>query len=339
MEDKKEELVNIGIIGSGFMGQIAHLQCYSTIQQCQIKAIAEIRPKLRQKISERYGIPKTYKHHTDLIKHCNELNGVVVVTRRNMTGPIVLDCLNSGLAVMTEKPMASTFEQSKLLVETAKKNNVVFKVGYNKRYDEGVIEVKNILENLSFTKELGDIIFARAHRFSGTGYCNMQPEVITDDKYPENIHEWSGSPDWLPEEWGIEYHRYLNTFSHNINLLRYFFECTPEVEYTSLRDSGSQIVILNFGKFKATLETKNYYDNNWDELTEIFFEHGCLIIETPPQLLKNVAAKIRLFNRKDGSIKTACVPKWSWSFQRQAESYIQDIVKKQIHYNYWHRFT
>ena len=182
-------------------------------------------------------------------------------------------------------------------------------------------------ENLSFTKELGDIIFARAHRFSGTGYCNMQPEVITDDKYPENMHEWSGSPDWLPEEWGIEYHRYLNTFSHNINLLRYFFECTPEVEYTSLRDSGSQIVILNFGKFKATLETKNYYDNNWDELTEIFFEHGCLIIETPPQLLKNVAAKIRLFNRKDGSIKTARVPKWSWSFQRQAESYIQDIVK------------
>ena len=33
-------------------------------------------------------------------------------------------------------------------------------------------------------------------------------------------------------------------------------------------------------------------DDGWDEITEIFFENGCLQIKTPPQQLINVPAKI-----------------------------------------------
>ena len=319
--------IALGFIGAGFMGQLAHLHSYAGLEDCRVLALAEIRPRLRALVAKRYDITRAYPSHVELLEEEPELKGVVAVTRRNMTGPVALACINAGLSVLTEKPMASTYEQCRRLVDAASERGVVYEVGYNKRYDEGVQEAKKILDQLVSTGELGDIIYARAHRYSGTGYCNMQADIQTDEPYPEALEEWPGAPEWVPEEWQADYHRYLNTFSHNINLLRYFLGSTPKVDYTSLRGAGGQVVILDFGEFKALVETKNYHDHGWDEVTEIYFENGCLSVETPPQLLQNVSARIKLYKRDEGKITEIPVPGWTWSFQRQAEGFIDDIRK------------
>ncbi len=326
-ETKEDGLspIGLGFIGAGFMGQLAHLHSYAGLADCRVLALAEIRPRLRALVAKRYEIPRAYPSHVELLEQESELQGVIAVTRRNMTGPVALNCLNAGLSVLTEKPMASTYEQCKRLVDAAAAQGVVYEVGYNKRHDEGVQEAKRILDELVRTAELGDIIYARAHRYSGTGYCNMQAEIQTDEPYSEALEEWPGAPEWIVDEWKGDYHRYLNTFSHNINLLRYFLGSTPRVDYTSLRGVGGQVVILDFGGFKALVETKNYQDHGWDEVTEIYFENGCLSIETPPQLLQNVPARIKLYKRDEGTVTEIPVAGWTWSFHRQAEGFVRNI--------------
>ena len=323
--------VKIGIVGAGFNGQLCHIKNYSEITNCEIVALAEVRPELREVVAKRYDISKTYQSHAELLEKNMEVEAVVIVTKRTMTGPIALDCINAGKSILTEKPMASTYKQANILVEAAKVNEVLYKVGYNKRYDEGVQKAKLILDQLLTTKELGEIIYVRAHRFSGTGYCNSTGDIKTNDPYPDGLEEWPGAPEWVPDKWRSEYHQYLNTFSHNINLLRYFLESTPNIEYAELSKHKGQIVVMNFGNFRAMLETKNYNDDSWDEITEIYFKNGCLKVKTPPQHLQNVPARVELHKR--GEKREVFTPEcsWSWSFRRQAEAFVAEVLEETEH--------
>src|SRR5262245_43429965 len=120
--------LNIGMIGAGFIGQLAHLMNYIEIPGCQILGLAEFRPELRRKVAERYGIPRVYATHRDLLQDA-DIEAVVVVTPRPYTAPVVLDCLEAGKHVLSEKPMAGTSEQGERLVECARRRKLHYAVG------------------------------------------------------------------------------------------------------------------------------------------------------------------------------------------------------------------
>ena len=49
MTDKKPR---IGFVGVGNMGQAAHLRNYATLPDCEVAALAELRPKLGQAVGD-----------------------------------------------------------------------------------------------------------------------------------------------------------------------------------------------------------------------------------------------------------------------------------------------
>lgn len=179
--DMKDQKLKIGVIGAGFIGQLAHMMNYVEIKECQIVALAEFRPILRQKVAERYSIPRAYETHHELLQD-PEVEAVVIVTPRPYTGPLALECLQAGKHVITEKPMAASFEQGKRLVDAAQAQKLHYAVGYMKRYDEGVQLGKRILDELVTSQELGPILFARAHCYMGNSYCNADGHIVTDEK-------------------------------------------------------------------------------------------------------------------------------------------------------------
>ena len=90
------EKFNIGWVGSGFIGQVAHLYSFSQIKKLNIVALAEMRPKLRQAVKEKFQIKRTYKNHLDLINDSKDLDAVVAIVRRYHTYKVArkeLTCL------------------------------------------------------------------------------------------------------------------------------------------------------------------------------------------------------------------------------------------------------
>ena len=317
--------VKLGIIGAGFVGQVAHIMNYVEVTNCQIVALAEYRPILRRKLAERYGIPKTYESHHELLKD-PEVEAVVIVTPRRYTAPLALDCLRAGKHVITEKPMAGTLKQAELLVDIAQEKNLNYAVGYMRRYDEGVQLGKKLLDELIASQEIGPVLFVRAHCYAGTSFCNIDGHIKSDEKanYPDE--GWPIAPDWLPEEWACEYALFLNTFSHNTNLLRYLFNKMPSVEYSWLQHSAGQIAVLNFGDFVASLETAISINRTWDETTDIYFTKGHLSIRTFPAFLRNIPAQVTLYKGTDKHETFVSNCNWTWAFRRQAEAFVDDIL-------------
>ena len=318
--------LNIGIIGAGLMGQLAHIKNYAAIEDCQIVALAEHRPILRKKVATMYGISKTYETHTELLKDPN-VEAVVIITPRQFTGPVAYDCLMSGKHVLTEKPMAGTFEQGKRLVETAKKQKVKYVVGYMKRYDEGVLEAKNYLTSLIKDGDLGPILFVRAHCFMGDSFCNPSGQISTDEEMVEHIKGWPIYPQWIPKIYEMDFAGYLNTYSHDTNLLRFLFDKNPKPEYVNFTRMDGRLAVLNFGDFLCSLETGRSDYHYWDENIQIYFKKGHISIKLPAPLLENAVAKVEIYMSGKKPEERVFSGNWTWAFKAQAEAFVSDILQ------------
>ena len=102
-----ELTIGIGIIGAGMVGQMCHLANFVANPGCRVVALADLRPELAAAAAAKFGVQRVYRTHLEMLAD-SEVTAVVVVTRRRATGPIVLDALNSGRHVLSEKPMAYT---------------------------------------------------------------------------------------------------------------------------------------------------------------------------------------------------------------------------------------
>ena len=317
--------IKIGMIGGGFIGQLAHLANYVENDLCVVEALADLRPNLRERVAARFEIPLTYSSHHELLLN-PEIDAVCVVTPRQYTAPTVLDCLKANKHVLSEKPMAGNYKQASQLAAVAKEKNLTYSIGYMKRYDEGVERAKKILDEAIQSSELGELIYARAHCFCGDSYCNPLGHVTTDEKPTYSDRGWPMTPDWLPLELENYYHVYLNTYSHNINLLRYLVGKSPEIISSKVSRENGQVVVLDFGSFLGVLETGIASNHDWDEVAEFFFTNGRISIHTPPALLRNFPAKVTVYKGSEIMETHNIESSWSWSFKRQADAFVDSLI-------------
>src|SRR5579864_8159819 len=184
------------MIGAGIIGHRSHLAHFTEIERCRVVALAELRPELGRQVCRKFGIPRLYSSHGEMLDD-PEIEAVVVVTRRHATGPIVLDALRSGRHVLSEKPMAHTRAQGERLV-AAQPAGKRYSIGYMKRHDAGVAQAKALLDELRQSGELGQIVLVRAWCFGGDIRVGTHGFVMTDEVRPDGIELWPIAPDWLP---------------------------------------------------------------------------------------------------------------------------------------------
>lgn len=313
------------MIGAGFIGQLCHLMNFTEIRDCNVLALAELRPELRKRVAKRFDIPRSYETHLELLKD-PEIDAVVVVTPRALTGQVVLDCLRYGKHVLSEKPMVGNSNLAKLLLDTAEAKNIKYAVGYMKRFDEGVEKAREILQKALQTGSLGTILGVQAFCFMGNSYCNSYGHVVTNESQTKAEVEWSIAPDWLPKEHHKSFDAYLNTYSHVTNTLRYLFNQTPQVEFANLTNNPGQLVVLKFDSFNATLQTGKMSHKGWSEEINIIFTDGELRLKLPPALLRNVSAAVDVYRAGTIQERVRYDNNWSWSFRRQAEAFVSDVL-------------
>ena len=324
--------LKLGWVGSGFIGQVAHLTNYVELPNVEIVGLAELRPKLGKLVCRKYGIPRYYPDHKALLDD-PDIEAVVAIVRRKHTAPIALDILEKGFHLFTEKPMAPTVDQGKKLVDASINNNCTYVTGYMRRHDEGVQIAKRMLDNLRSSGELGDILYFRSYCFGGEDYCNISGNIKTAEPPPDH-RIWPMAPDWLPEKLKNEYERFLNVFIHDINLIRYLFDSLPEIKNVDYHKLAGTLN-LEFNNIPGVFEF-GYLETNrfWAEGVDIYFENGLLQLKLPPAFLINCPATIVIEKDKpDKSIESISPkPDWSWSFMKQAESFVETVLsgKKSI---------
>ena len=319
--------IKLGYVGCGFMAQKVHIPNFTSLPNCKLVALAEVRTELGQQVQQRWGIPRLYTDHTELAAD-PEIEAVAVSADFALQGEIAKDLLSAGKQVFMEKPMAVSVQQAESIVAAGKTAGTKLMVGYMKRYDAGNELVRSKVDEFRATGELGGLTYVRNHGFCGEWICNLDTPMVTSDvAKPAAPAE---TPEWLPSEWVRPYLGYLQQYTHNINLLRWFLDAGDEVRvrHVDLDDNGySGIVIFDMAGVRVTLETGRVSHYRWDEHTQIYFEDGWVHTWAPPLLLKNTPAEVEIYRAGETQEISRPIPKptWTWAYRREAEYFIENV--------------
>ena len=114
--DKK---IKWGILGAG---SIAHKFAvgFGGVEDGELYAVGSRSIEKANEFADKYGIPKRYGSYEDLVAD-PEVDAIYVATPHPFHKPHTILCLNSGKAVLCEKPIAVNAREVKEMVECARK--------------------------------------------------------------------------------------------------------------------------------------------------------------------------------------------------------------------------
>jgi predicted dehydrogenase len=246
-------------------------------------------------------------------------------------GEIVIDLLKAGKDVFMEKPMAIGVEQAERILDAGQRSGRRLMVAYMKRYDPGNVHVKKLLDRFRQSGEMGQLRFARNHGFCGDWTAGLDtPFDKTDEKCPQPPCAWPG---WLPDRFRNGYLGYLQQYTHNVNLLRWFLDAGGDVKVRAVELDAERgmngVVVLALAGVTTVIESGAVKFHGWDEHTQIYFDNGWIRTEAPPLLLRNVPASVEVY-RGDSDEKpcSRVFPPGgrSWSYKEEARHFVECVL-------------
>lgn len=317
--------IRLGYVGCGFMAQKVHIPNFLSIPDCELVALAEVRQELGRKVQARFGIPKLYPDHLAMLAD-PDIQAIGVSAGFMVQGEIARDALLAGKDVFMEKPMAVSLAQADAILSAAQQTGKRLMVGYMKRYDAGNELVKAKIDEFKASGELGPITYVRNHGFCGDWIAGLDAPMDTTGEPMPTVPPVG--PDWLPPEFLNQYLGYLQQYTHNVNLLRWFLDAGDNVKVRAvdLDDDGyTGVVVLDVAGTRAVIESGSLSYYRWDEHTQIYFRHGWIQTWAPPLLLKQVPAEVEIYHAGKVQTFTRAIPQpaWTWSYKREAEHFIR----------------
>ncbi|HEY0828798.1 MAG TPA: Gfo/Idh/MocA family oxidoreductase [Bacilli bacterium] len=297
--------LKIGFVGSGFMGQNAHMFNYGMLDdQCEIVALAEPRPLLAEKVARRYSIPRIYANHLELLKN-EKLDAVVASQPYHRHSILIPDILKAGVPVFTEKPLTLSVEEGEKLVKLGEERNVLHMVGYHKRSDPAMEYAKALIEEWKLSGEFGKLNYVRVSMPPGDWIGGADRPLYTDE--PTGVSEWEASPVGMTEEQAKQYDSFVNYYIHQVNAIR--FVLGEPYKFSFADPSGTLMVGESESGRCVTLEMGTYVTSiEWHESILVTFEKGFIRIDLPAPLARQLAGKVTVMRDNGQSVPTLTQP-------------------------------
>ena len=162
------DTIRVGVIGVGRMGQ-RHCRVYSNMRKVQLTGICDENQPVGKRIADQYEIP-FYASIQELLDH---VDAVSLATPTPLHYEHAMQCVERGIHVLIEKPIAETIEQAEVLAKTAEDCGLVVQIGHIERFNPAYIELKNVAETMGILA----IDLRRLSAFEGS---NKDVDVVLD---------------------------------------------------------------------------------------------------------------------------------------------------------------
>ena len=150
----KKAKLNLGVIGLGRLGYIHALNARRCVD-ANLVAICDISDQARERAANDFGEGvKSYKDYAAILED-KSIDAVILSTPTKFHYKTLVECIEAGKQIFVEKPITYTVDEAKSIVELADKHKSYVQVGFMRRFDEGHVAAKNMIE----AGELGDLIF------------------------------------------------------------------------------------------------------------------------------------------------------------------------------------
>ena len=318
-------ITRIGFVGVGGMGQCAHLKNYVTVPDCEVVALAEIRPELGKKVAAKYGIPKVYADHAEMIK-AEKLDGIVSSQPFTRHGTLISDLAQYGLPIFTEKPLAGTIAQGERILKALQAGKSWHMVGYHKRSDPASMYAKAEIDRLKQTGELGALKYVRIIMPAGDWVASGFIDLLgTDEQLPPV--EWDPPATDMDKDAYDKYIGFVNYYIHQVNFMRYMLGEPYKVSY--VHPSDVMLAVTSESGVAGTIEMTPFSTSiDWQEQAFVCFEKGWIRIDLPAPLTSNRPGTVTIMrDPRDGSTPMTMTPTLPWvhAMRQQAFNFVAAV--------------
>lgn len=231
-------------------------------------AACDIKLEKIDQIVEKTKYNKDFKKYSDYKKMIDEnldLDFVSIATESGIHAEIALYCIENGINVIIEKPMAMSMEDANKIINLSKEKNVKVSVCHQNRFNIAVHKTRKAMDEGRFGKLSHGSIHVRWNR--NKNYYDQAP--------------WRG-------KWESDGGCLMNQCIHGIDLLRWMLgEEVEEVygvtkqqfhDYLECEDIGMAVLKFKNGAVATVEGTVNVYPQNLEETLYLFGEDGTVKI-------------------------------------------------------------
>ncbi len=149
--------LRVAVIGAGAMGA-NHIRVFGELPDAALVAVADLdEARLRETASS--SSARLYRDYRELLaEEQPDAVSIAVPTRRHLE--VALACVERGVPLLVEKPLAATVDEAERLRAAAESAGVPLTVGHVERFNPAVGELKRRLD----AGELGRVLQSRARR-------------------------------------------------------------------------------------------------------------------------------------------------------------------------------
>jgi predicted dehydrogenase len=235
----------------------------------EIIAVCDVIPEKTEQLLAKHGLDNdtSTKRYTDYktMLASEKLELVAIATESGIHAKIALDCLDAGVNVIIEKPMAMSMADADQIIEKAKSTGLKVSSCHQNRFNVAVQKTRIALESGRFGRLSHGSIHVRWNR--NQDYYSQAP--------------WRGT-------WAQDGGCLMNQCIHGIDLLRWMMGGEVEEVYGQTRqqfhdyleaeDIGMAIVKFKNGAIGTIEGTTNVFPKNLEEILYLFGENGTVKI-------------------------------------------------------------
>ncbi|MAV78985.1 MAG: inositol 2-dehydrogenase [Flavobacteriaceae bacterium] len=137
-------MINFGIIGLGRIGKIhlSNVQLYC--KDAQVLAASHVKPKHQAFLKEN-GVEIHFATFAEMLKHPG-INAVIIASPTAFHYDHILLAAKAGKHIFCEKPIDLAYEKVKTIKETVAAAGIHFMVGFNRRFDPHIQQLKTSID-------------------------------------------------------------------------------------------------------------------------------------------------------------------------------------------------
>ena len=231
-------------------------------------AVCDLLPEAMENLLSRTQCPQMPLRYTDyrqMVEEHPELELVAIATDSGVHAEIALYCIDHGIHVIIEKPMAMSMRDAREIVRRSQEKHVKVTVCHQNRFNIAIQQMRQALEAGRFGKLSHGAVQVRWNR--NQGYYDQAP--------------WRG-------KWASDGGCLFNQCIHGIDLLRWMMgDDVDEVygvtkrqfhDYIEGEDLGTAVVKFRNGSVGIIEGTVNVYPQNLEETLYLFGETGTVKI-------------------------------------------------------------
>lgn len=235
----------------------------------ELIAVCDINPENIESLLAKHELNtdssiKRYADYKKMIEE-NKLDLISIATESGIHAEIAIYCIEHGVNIIVEKPIAMSIEDADCIIEKAKEYKVKVSACHQNRFNLAIQETRKAIENNRFGKMSHGTIHVRWNR--NKEYYDQAP--------------WRG-------KWASDGGALMNQCIHGIDLLRWMLgDEVVEVygvtmqqfhDYLEAEDLGVAILKFKNGAVGTVEGTVNVYPKNLEETMYLFGETGTVKI-------------------------------------------------------------